>query len=81
VISVQDHSQSYYTSSTIWDDPLALVFVNMNVKVVVCDCGKAYKMSPEMARKFYENRKFSGSSSPNIIIDRNIKINQENGRF
>ena len=28
----------------------------MNVKVVICDCGKTYKMSPEMARKFYENR-------------------------
>ena len=29
----------------------------MNVKVVVCDCGKMYKMSPEMARKF-ETSKF-----------------------
>lgn len=41
-------------SHLAWDDPLALIFVNMNVKVVVCDCGKTYKMSPEMARKFYE---------------------------
>ena len=33
----------------------------MNVKVVICDCGKTYKMSPEMARKFYENRKNDSS--------------------
>lgn len=40
-----------------WEDPLALIFVNMNVQVIVCDCGKAYKMSPDMARKFYATKK------------------------
>ena len=49
------------TSINSWDSEnpagLELVFVNMNVKVVVCDCGNTYKMSPDMARKFYERGK------------------------
>lgn len=60
MISVQDHPYHHESSySTIWDDPLALVFVNMNVKIVVCDCGKTYKMSPEMARKYYQTKKIA----------------------
>ena len=45
------------------DDPLALVFVNMNVKVVVCNCGKTYKMSPELARKFHQQQSRSDVSN------------------
>ncbi len=54
-VTVQDAAaDSTSFTSLAWDDPLALIFVNMNVKVVVCDCGKTYKMSPEVARKFYQ---------------------------
>ena len=59
VVTVQDFDA---TSNNSWDNGnpgagVSLVFVNMNVKVVVCDCGKTYQMSPELARKFYERGK------------------------
>lgn len=59
VVTVQDFDT---TSNNSWDSGnpgagVSLVFVNMNVKVVVCDCGKTYQMSPELARKFYERGK------------------------
>ena len=58
-MTVQDFDA---TSNNSWDSGnngagVSLVFVNMNVKVVVCDCGKTYQMSPELARKFYERGK------------------------
>ena len=58
-LQVQDYDA---TSNNSWDNGnpgagVSLVFVNMNVKVVVCDCGKTYQMSPELARKFYERGK------------------------
>ena len=58
-MTVQDFDA---TSNNSWDNGnpgagVSLVFVNMNVKVVVCDCGKTYQMSPELARKFYERGK------------------------
>jgi len=43
----------------------------MNVKVVICDCGKTYKMSPEMARKFYENRKDGSVTTVDIFGEKN----------
>ena len=60
-----------------WDDPLALVFVNMNVKVVVCDCGKTYKMSPELARKYYEHQR-RNSSSTSVVVE---KVEFKHQRF
>ena len=58
-----------------WDhDPLALVFVNMNVKVVVCDCGKTYKMSPEMARKYYETRLSpTHNHSTSLVVEKEVE--------
>ena len=58
-----------------WDhDPLALVFVNMNVKVVVCDCGKTYKMSPEMARKYYETRLSpTHHHSTSLVVEKEVE--------
>lgn len=80
VITVQDpHDNISHHTSMTWDDPLALVFVNMNVQVVVCDCGKTYKMSPEMARKFSSQRRNSNdcnSSSSDKQVSK-LEINNK----
>ena len=61
VVTCQESDGNIFDSTSLsFDDPLALVFVNMNVKVVVCNCGKTYKMSPELARK-YQNQQQSRS--------------------
>ena len=61
-----------------WDhDPLALVFVNMNVKVVVCDCGKTYKMSPDRARKYYETRLSSPTHNPTSVVVEKVELKQQ----
>ena len=58
VVSVQDVDSSSINSLYSGNPAgLSLVFVNMNINLVVCDCGKTYKMSPDMARKFYEREK------------------------
>ena len=78
------NSLSFFSYSTVWDDPLALVFVNMNIKVVICDCGKTYKMSPEMARKFYENRKDGSVTTVDIFAEKNnplAKPKEHIGRY
>jgi len=59
-----------------WDDPLALVFVNMNVKVVVCDCGKTYKMSPELARKYYETRMSPPPTTTAVVVEK-VELKQQ----
>ena len=61
-----------------WDhDPLALVFVNMNVKVVVCDCGKTYKMSPDMARKYYKTRLSTPNQNPTSVVVEKVELKQQ----
>ena len=48
----------------------------MNVKVVVCDCGKTYKMSPELARKYYETRMSPPPTTTAVVVEK-VELKQQ----